>query len=207
MTHHQANQLRKRVGDYSFVDEVEEIPRVSSPTTRSTARRPPVPALPTQPVEHSTQEIHEDQVQPEDKDQVIKELQEQLKEAKHVIAQYFQYNRELKRKLVEKTPDMQTSEDALGPRRQSVPKVPEVLKGKEVKQSPKVVDLTKPTSPMTRSSAKRMSLDLKLAEIIPEKGQPVEKTHTSPGEGEKTVKWLNKQLREAQDLIIRLKRE
>jgi hypothetical protein len=145
--------------------EVEEIPRVSNPTTRSATRRPPVPALHTQPVEHSAQEIHEDQVQPEDKDQIIKELQEQLKEAKHVIAQSFQYNREMKRKLVEKTSDMQTSEDALSPRRHSVLKVPEVLKGKEVKQSPKVVDLTKPTSPMTRASTKRMSLYFKLAEV------------------------------------------
>jgi hypothetical protein len=76
----------------------------------------------------------------------------------------------MKRKLAEKTPNMQTSEDALGPRRQSVPKVPKVLKGKEVKQSPKVVDLTKPTYPMTRSLAKRISLDHKLAEVIPEKG-------------------------------------
>jgi len=58
---------------------------------------------------------------------------------------------------------------------------------------------------MTRSSAKRISIDLKLVEVILERGQTVEKTHTSPGEGEKTIKWLNKQLREAQDLIIWLR--
>jgi hypothetical protein len=40
-------------------------------------------------------------------------------------------------------------------------------------------------------------------------GQPttVEKSHTSPEEGEKNVKWLNKQLREDQDLIIQLREE
>jgi hypothetical protein len=161
---------KKKGRRLQFADEVEEIPRVSSPTTRSAARRLPVPALHTQPVEHSTQEMDEDQVQPKDKDQIIKELQDQLKEAKHVIAQSFHDNREMKRKLAEKAPDMQTSEDALGLRRQSVSKVPEALKGKEVKQSPKVVDLTKPTSPMTRSSAKRISLDHKPTEVIPEKG-------------------------------------
>jgi len=71
----------------------------------------------------------------------------------------------MKRKLVEKTSNMKTSEDALSPRRHSVPKVSEVLKGKEVKHSPKVVYLTKPTSPMTRASNKRMSLDFKLVEV------------------------------------------
>jgi hypothetical protein len=35
----------------------------------------------------------------------------------------------------------------------------------------------------------------------------IEKPHTSPGEGEKTVKWINKQLREAQDQIIQLREE
>jgi hypothetical protein len=105
--------------------------------------------------------MDEEKVQPEDKDQIIKELQDQIKKSKHVIAQSFHDNREMKRKLVEKTPDMQTSEDALGLRRQSVSKAPEALKGKEVKQSPKVVDLTKPTSPMTRSLAKRIILDHK----------------------------------------------
>ena len=65
-----------------------------------------------------------------------------------------------------------------------------------------MVDIIKPTYPMTKSSAKGMILDLKLAKMIPEKGQSIEKTHTSPREGDKTVKWLNKQLREAQDFII-----
>jgi hypothetical protein len=72
----------------------------------------------------------------------------------------------MKRKLVEKAPDMQTSEYSLGLRRKLVSKVPESLKG-----------------------------------------QPVENTHTSHGEVEKNVKWLNKQLREAQDLIIQLREE
>ena len=52
---------------------------------------------------------------------------------------------------------MKTSQDAIGLKRESVSKVPEASKGKEIKQSPKVVDLTKPTSPLTRSSTKRIS--------------------------------------------------
>jgi hypothetical protein len=71
------------------------------------------------------------------------------------------------------------------------------------------VDLTKPTSPLTRSSARKISSECKFAEETQAQGQPVsvEKIHTSPGEGEKTIKWLNKQLREAQDLIIQLRED
>jgi hypothetical protein len=66
------------------------------------------------------------------------------------------------------------------------------------------MDLTKPTAPLTRSSAKRIRSYYKIAEETHAHGQPasIEKIHTSPGEGEKTIKWLNKKLREAQDLII-----
>jgi hypothetical protein len=69
------------------------------------------------------------------------------------------------------------------------------------------VDLIKPTPPLTRSSARKITLDYNFAEETQAQGQPVsvEKIHTSPGEGEKTIKWLNKQLREAQDLIIQLR--
>jgi hypothetical protein len=62
-----------------FVDEVEETPRVSSPITRSASKRFLVPSLHTQSVDHSTQGMDEDQVQPEEKDQVIKELQINLR--------------------------------------------------------------------------------------------------------------------------------
>jgi hypothetical protein len=110
----------------------------------------------------------------------------------------------MKRKLAERVSNMQTSQDAIGLKRESISKVLEASKGKEIKQSPKVVDLTKPTSPLTRSSTRRISSECKFAEETQAQGQPilVEKIQTSPGKGEKTIKWLNKQLREAQDLII-----
>jgi hypothetical protein len=117
-----------------FVDEVEETPKVSSPITRSAAKRLHVPALHTQSVEHSTQEMDEDQVQSEEKDQVIRELQDQLKEAKHVIAQSFHDNREMKRKLAERVSDIQTPQDAIGSKKESVSKVPEGSKEKESKE-------------------------------------------------------------------------
>jgi len=71
------------------------------------------------------------------------------------------------------------------------------------------VDFIKPTPPLTRSSARKITYDYKLAEETQAQVQPasVEKIRTSPGEGEKIVKWLNKQLREVQYLIIQLREE
>jgi hypothetical protein len=63
----------------------------------------------------------------------------------------------MKRKLVERVFDMKTSQDAIGLKRESVSKFLEASKGKEIKQSRKVVDFNKPTSPLTRSSARRIS--------------------------------------------------
>jgi hypothetical protein len=113
----------------------------------------------------------------------------------------------MKRKLAERVSDIQTPQDAIGSKKESSLKIPEASKEKERRKSPKTVDLIKPTPPLTRSSARKITSDYKLAEETLAQGQPapVEKTYTSPGEGEKTIKWLNKQLREAQDLIIRLR--
>lgn len=74
--------------------------------------------------------MDEDQVQSEEKDQVIKELQDQLKEAKHVIAQSFHDNKEMKRKLAERVSHIQTPQDAIGSKRESVSKVLEGSKEK-----------------------------------------------------------------------------
>ena len=72
-----------------------------------------------------------------------------------------------------------------------------------------MMEFTKPTTPLTRSSSRRIILEYKIVEETHAQGQPVsiEKIHTSPGEGEKTIKWINKQLREAQYLIIHLREE
>jgi hypothetical protein len=47
-------------------------------------------------------------VKPGEKDADVKEMQQQLKKSQHIIAQLYQENRELKRKLTEKTPEAQT---------------------------------------------------------------------------------------------------
>jgi len=72
----------------------------------------------------------------------------------------------------------------------------EISKGREVMKIPNKMVLAKPTTPMTISLSKNVILDAH--------DQPVEieKPHASPGEGEKTIKWLNKQLREAKDQIF-----
>jgi hypothetical protein len=69
-----------------FVDEVEETPKVSIPITRSTTKILLVPSMHTQIVEHPAQEMDEDQVQSKEKYLVIRELQDQLKEAQNFIA-------------------------------------------------------------------------------------------------------------------------
>jgi hypothetical protein len=148
-------------------------------------------------------------VQSEEKDQVIKELQYHLKESQHVITQSFHDNREMKRKLVEMVSNIQTPQDEIGLKKESVSKVPEGSKRKEIRKSPKNVDLTKLTAPLTRSSSKKISSDYRLAVETHAQAQPVsvEKIHTSPREGEKTIKWIKKKLREAQHLIIHLREE
>jgi len=53
-----------------------------------------------------------------------------------------------------------------------------------------------PSTPLTRSSSRKKGADVQVQHAA------MERPHTSPGEGEKTVKLLNKQLREAHELII-----
>jgi phage shock protein A len=52
--------------------------------------------------------MDEDQVKSRRRDSEIREMQQQLKEAQHVIAQFYQESRELKRKLAEKVSEEQT---------------------------------------------------------------------------------------------------
>jgi hypothetical protein len=54
-------------------------------------------------VEPIAQEMDEDQVKSREKDSEVREMQ-QLREAQHVIAQFYQESRELKRNLAEKAP-------------------------------------------------------------------------------------------------------
>jgi hypothetical protein len=66
------------------------------------------------------------------------------------------------------------------------------------------MEFTKPAALLTRSLARKISSEYNLVEETHAQGHlvSIEKIHTSPREGEKTIKWLNKRLREAQDLVI-----
>ena len=74
----------------------------------SYARRFPIPTVHTEFVEFAAQEIDEEQVKSGEKYSDVKEMQQQLKKYQHIIAQLYQENMELKRKLTEKNPEGQT---------------------------------------------------------------------------------------------------
>jgi len=63
-------------------------------------------------------------VQPEEKDRVIKEIENQLKEAQHVIAHFFHDNKEIKGKMDDKVSDIQTPQDEICSNKESSLKVP-----------------------------------------------------------------------------------
>ena len=77
----------------------------------------------------------------------------------------------------------------------------EMSKGRKIRKSPKDTIVAKPTSPLTRSSARKTSPD------IQGKQAASQKSPNSPTEGEKNIRWMNKQLREAQNEIIKLREE
>jgi hypothetical protein len=69
----------------------------------------------------------------------------------------------------------------------------EMSKGRKIRKIPETTVATKHTSPLTRSSVGKNS------PYIQGKQATSERPPTSPTEGEKNIRWLNKQLREAQD--------
>ena len=89
------------------------MPKVSIPLTKSDAKRLPIPDLHTQSVKHSDQEMDKDQVHSEDKDKIIRDLKDHLKEVQHVISQSYHENREMKIKLVERVSNIQTPQDEM----------------------------------------------------------------------------------------------
>jgi CO dehydrogenase/acetyl-CoA synthase beta subunit len=146
---HQASQLRRRVEGYTLLMRWRKHQELVAQSQGQLAKRFPIPSLHTQFVDHLAPEMDEDQVQLEEKDQVIKELQDHLKESQHVIAHIFHDKREMKIKLVERVSDIQTPQDAIGSKKKSALKVPEASKEKESRKSPKTMDLIKPTPPLT----------------------------------------------------------
>jgi len=123
--------------------------------------------------------MDEEQGKTGEKDSYFRGMQQYLREAQHVIAQFYQENRELKRKLAEKDFEEQTTQNKEEPKNES-------SKGKEVMQIPETIVLAKPTSHLTRSSTRNKS------PYIQSKLTTSERPPTSPTEGEKNIRWLNK---------------
>jgi hypothetical protein len=189
-----SQQAKKKGKKLQFSPEVTEAPR--KPLTKSATKR--------MHVIHTSQEISETPetfIQPtlsDDRDTSIIELQEQLKKAHFVIAQLQHENRELKKKSLEEYFRKDTS--VIGERSTlSTPTGSKTRsKGKAVEQTPEVEEIPKPSVPLTRSSTRK----LQHQEEIPAQNQPAEK---KDDEGKHTFKRLNKQLREAQNVIFQLR--
>jgi len=96
-----------------------------------------------------------------------------------VIAQFYQENKELKRKLVGRGFEEQIPQRKAGP-------MQEISKGNEVKKSLETTVVSKPTSPMIRSSTGNNSPN------IQGKKTTSQRPLTSPRKGEKNIRWLNK---------------
>jgi hypothetical protein len=104
-----------------FTDETEEIQAPSKPRTRSSARRFPIPTIQPELVECANQGIDEKKVELGEEDANTKEVKQQLKKSQHVIAQFYQENRELRRKLAEKIPETPASQSQAGQRSPTSP--------------------------------------------------------------------------------------
>jgi hypothetical protein len=75
-------------------------------------------------------------------------MKKKIRETHHVIAQFFQENREFKRKIAEKDFEEQTPQNKEKPKN-------ERSKVKEAMQIPEITILSNPTKPLTRSSTKK----------------------------------------------------
>jgi hypothetical protein len=101
-----------------FIDETEETQAPSKLHTRSSARRFPIPTIWPGLVECENREIDEKKVELGKEDADAKETKKQLNKSQHVIAQFYQENKELRRKLAEtisETPVSQIQEGRRSP--------------------------------------------------------------------------------------------
>jgi hypothetical protein len=137
---------------------------------------------------------------PSDKDNLIIELQEQLKKAHFLISQLQHQNREIKKKALEQT----SKKDISATGETSVPVTPtsskRKCKGKTVEQSSEVKEMPKFIVPLTRSSTRK----LKTKEEPPTTNQPIDKKDDGK---QHTFNRLRKKLRESQDIIIQQREE
>ena len=101
-------------------------------------------------VDIAAQEMDEGQTKAWDKYSQFRGMKQQLIEAQHVIYQFYEESRELKRKLAEGGSEEQMPQKNTDP-------MQEMLKGKEFMHKPETIVLSKPTSPLTRSLARKKS--------------------------------------------------
>jgi hypothetical protein len=80
-------------------------------------------------------------------------MQHQLREYQHVIPHFYQESGELKRKIVEKDPEVQTPQTKADLKS-------EISKGKGVLQSHEIVVTVKPSALVTRSLARKKGVDV-----------------------------------------------
>jgi hypothetical protein len=207
-----SKQTKKKGRKLQFTPEVVEILKPGKPLTRSATKR--LPIMDKQPVEHTTQEFNKDQIPSDEKDKTIMELQDHLEKSHHTIAQLQFENREMKKRIIEEaisTP--KSKKDTTLSVKKTTPLSPDSSKRKKekksVEKSPEVVEVAKPSVPLTRYAAKQLDLMKKYEREPSTDDEPatILKIDTSPGEGESTIKRLKNQLREAQDTIIQLREE
>ena len=98
--------LKKR-RKLQLTNEPKETQAPSKPHTRSFARRCPIPIVQIESAKFIAHNIDEKKVKPWETDSYVKEMKKQLKKSQHIIAQLYQENRELKRKLTENTLEAQ----------------------------------------------------------------------------------------------------
>jgi len=97
--------------------------------------------------------MDEEQGKSREENSKFRGMKQLLREAHHVITNFCQENRELKRKLDENDSQEQTPQNKATPRN-------EISKGKEFMQSSETKVLANPTTPLTRSPTKKKSLKI-----------------------------------------------
>jgi chromosome segregation ATPase len=97
-----------------LTDKTEEIQAPSKPCTKSSAKRFPMHIVQLELVEGANKGIDERQVELGEENANVQEMKQQLKQAQHVIAQFYQENRELRRQLAERIIETPASQSRAG---------------------------------------------------------------------------------------------
>jgi hypothetical protein len=84
-----------------LTDKTEETQAPSKSCTKSSAKIFPIHTVQLKPVESENKGIDERQVELGEENANTQEMKQQLKQAQHVIGQFYQENRELRRQLAE----------------------------------------------------------------------------------------------------------